>query len=212
MNKITLDEIKALISKATIDPISDDKFLHQVWIDNTCARRPYYKFNQLLAKYTQPELIVELGIDRGYSCGHFAFGCPTAKIYGIDVHKDEEYPSKVCREVERNFPNFKYLRGWTWDKVADIAALNKPIDILFIDSWHEYDYLAKDWNDYHKMLRKGSLVIVDDLHMSGLGNVFDKIPGEKFVDRTMNPAVPFGIVIYDGTELILPYVKREYMP
>jgi hypothetical protein len=179
---------------------------------NSHYRRPYYKLCHLISKTYQPNVIVELGIDEGDCCGHWAFGCPTTQVYGIDVHKDWDWPSKCCQKIEQNFSNFHYLRGWTWDRLKDIVALNKPIDVLYIDSWHEADYLIRDWNDYHKLLRKGSLVLVDDLQMSGLGNVFEKFPGEKFVDISMNSACPIGIMIYNGTSLDLPFNKRDFMP
>jgi predicted O-methyltransferase YrrM len=162
-----------------------------------------------LTKTYEPELVVELGIDEGDNVAHFANGCSKSKIYGIDVHKDWEYPSTRCKTVEKTFPNFTYLRGWTWDKLHDIERLGKPIDILFIDSWHEPDYLIRDWNDFHKLLRPGSLVMVDDLHDNRLYEIFEKFPGERILDRSMG--TDMGILIYDGSKCILPYTKQDYM-
>jgi len=176
---------------------------------NSHYRRKYYHYAYLFAKKFQPEVVVELGIDEGDCCGHWAAGNPTTQVYGIDVHKDSERPSELCREVERNFPNFHYLRGWTWDRVKDIKALNKPVDVLFIDSWHTLDYLARDWNDYHVFLKKGSVVLVDDLNM-GLMPVFEKLPGQKFVDNTL--AISIGIAVYDGSPCVIPFQKQDFMP
>lgn len=222
MKPFSLSEIKSLIETAKSitkvgHPALDWRYDNEGEdIDgrgrrNSHYRRPYYKLCYLISQIYKPEIVVELGIDEGDCCGHWAFGCPTTNVYGIDIHKDWEWPSKSCLRIEQALNNFKYLRGWTWDKLKDITALNKPIDILYIDSWHEQDYLIRDWNDYHGLLREGSLVLVDDLHMAGLGNIFEKLPGEKFVDATMNSACPFGIMIYNGTRLNLPFNKRDFM-
>ncbi len=218
MLPITIDEMKDLMAQARALTKSGHPFLDAFWETegadgrNACYRRPYYRFNQLLAHRTKPELIVELGIDEGVSCGHFAFGCPTAKVIGVDIHKDGEAPSVKCRNVAAAFPNFNYVRAWTWDGLKTIKALNKPIDILFIDSWHEFDYFARDWNDYSPLLRVGSLVLVDDLQMPEISTGFNQLPGEKYVDHTMNQAVPMGVMIYDGKDVKLTYKHRDFMP
>lgn len=214
MKPVLMSDIKTLIKQAVDATSSGHPFLDQRWLSNegrnSHYRRQYYRFCQALSRTYQPEVVVELGIDEGDCVAHFASGCPQTKVYGIDVHKDSEAPSRRCKEVEYMFPNFSYWRGWTWDRLKDVAALNKPIDILFIDSWHTDHYLIRDWNDYHIHLKKGSIVLVDDLLMPGIGNVFDKLPGERLRDSSMT--TDMGIMIYDGTRLDLPYVKQDYMP
>jgi cephalosporin hydroxylase len=217
---MTLNDIRNLIKEAQTIKTSGHSFLDQRWqfeganIDgkgprNKDYRRQYYRFNQLLTKTYKPELVVELGIDEGDSVAHFASGNPTTQVIGVDVHKDWEYPATRCKQIETFFPNFKYMRGWTWEMVKHVKALNKPIDILFIDSWHEPDYLIRDWNDYHKLCKKGSLIMVDDFFDHRLVKVFEQFPGEKFIDRSLNSEI--GFMIYDGTPFDMPYQKQDYM-
>ena len=213
-----MKNIKALIEKAKTMTNSGHPHLDRRWTSegpdgrNKHYRRPYYRFCMELARAIKPNVVVELGIDESDCSGHFAFGCPTAAVYGVDVHKDGEEPSLRCRETEKQFPNFKYLRGWTWDKLETLKSLNITIDILFIDSWHEYDYFAKDWNDYTQLITNKSIILVDDLHMTGIGNAFNKIPGNKYIDKSMNPAVPFGILLEPDVGFRFEHKKMEYMP
>jgi hypothetical protein len=212
MNDISLDEIKGFIEYAKSATTSAHPYLDGRWEREPKARRPYYRFCQALSKWLKPKLIVELGIDEGDCCGHWAHGSPGTQVLGVDVHKDGEYPSERCRDVEKQFSNFKYLRGWTWDRVGDVAKHGK-IDILMIDSWHEPDYLIKDWVDYAPLLADTNIVIIDDLQIGGLGNVLEAIPSKfTYIDRTMNPACPYGIAVNADKAFTLPYAKRQYMP
>lgn len=213
----------ALIEKAKNMTSSGHQMLDARWesegIDkrNSHYRRPYYRFCQELVKTTKPGLVVELGIDEGDCSGHFASGNSKTTVLGVDVHKDNEYPSQRCRMMETQFPNFKYLRGWTWDRLEDVKKF-PPIDILYIDSWHSYDYFSKDWNDYAPLLNNYSIVLVDDLYSSddelgGPLKAWNQIQAEwKYIDHTMNPAVPFGIMINPNKNFKLKYTKQSYMP
>jgi len=182
---------------------------------NACYRRSYYRFCMLLARLVRPGLIVELGIDEGDCCGHWAFGAPEATVLGVDVHKDGEAPSIMARSVAANFSNFQYHRNWTWQAIRDLGPWIKErggIDILFIDSWHEYDYLARDWNDWSPYLKEDGIVLVDDLQMGGIAQGFMSLPGEKITDSTMNPAVPLGVMLRRGEALPpLPFAQRDFM-
>jgi hypothetical protein len=222
MRHITKAEFDLLTENAVKATTSGHPFLDSRWFgvgendENKYFRCPYYRFAKELAKLTEAKFIVELGINGGHCCAHWADSSPSTTVIGVDIHKDSERPAIMCREVETVFPNFKYLRGWTWDRVKDVAAMDRKIDILFIDSWHEYHYLARDWNDYMPMLHDKSIVLIDDLHMGGVWhgwNELTKIYKNHFADSAvMNPACPIGLINYDGKPTILPYEKQAYMP
>lgn len=179
---------------------------------NHCYRRTYYRFCQELVRALKPALVVELGIDEGDCSGHFANGCPDTLVIGVDVHKDDERPSNRCRYIQSNFSNFKYLRGWTWDKVNEVASHGK-IDILFIDSWHEYEYMAKDWNDYAPLLADNAIVLVDDLPMKPVKRAFDEIPAEfVMIDDTMSQVNVIGILMGVDKNFKFNFEKQAYMP
>lgn len=201
----------ALSATSSGHPFLDDRWL----IDgnrNECYRRPYYRLCQEMVRRLQPKLVVELGIDEGDCCGHSASGDPNATVLGVDIHKDWESPSERCRLVERQFPNFKYLRGWTWEKVGEVKSYG-PIDILFIDSWHEYDYFARDWNDYAPLCAAHNIVMVDDLQFGGVGTAYSTIPCRYKADfLDLNPGSYFGIMIDVDRDFKFNYDKRDYMP
>jgi predicted O-methyltransferase YrrM len=212
MQALTIEKFQQLVEDAKTRTSSGHPFLDERW--RTCpeARRPYYRLCQQIAQFTKPKLIVELGIDQGDCCAHWASGNPTTQVLGVDVHKDSEAPSLQCRRAEATFSNFKYLRGWTWDKVDEVRAYG-PIDILYIDSWHEYDYMAKDWNDYAPLLADNHIVLVDDLQFGQISHAFNEIPAkERYIDRTMNEPCPFGILLGVDKNYRFKHAKRDFMP
>ena len=221
MTQVTISQIQALIEEAKALSESGHSFLDRRWREdgpdgrNHCYRRDYYRFCMLLARQVKPKLIVELGIDEGDCCGHWAFGAPKATVIGVDVHKDVEAPSIIARSVESTFANFKYHRAWSWEAVRTLSSEIKSlggIDILYIDSWHEYDYFARDWNDWSPLLNEHALVLVDDLQLGDIARGFTSLPGKKLSDSTMNPAVPLGIMIRSGEKLnALPFKQRDFM-
>jgi hypothetical protein len=109
-------------------------------------------------------------------------------------------------EVAQHYVNMFYFQGWTWDKVPEVRALGKKIDILFIDSWHQYEYAMRDWNDYKPLLNIPALVICDDIMggdgpvIAGMLDFWNEISAgyEAFLDATGHPGVPQGFLKWTG--------------
>jgi predicted O-methyltransferase YrrM len=78
------------------------------------------------------------------------------------------------------------------------------IDVLFIDSWHEYNQAKKDWEAYRPLLEKGALVICDDILKgtpgSGIDNMekfWDEMDYNKFLNTNLHKGYPMGFFIYE---------------
>ena len=106
-------------------------------------------------------------------------------------------------QASNRYGNLVYLQGWTWDMQPAIAKLNKPIDILFIDSWHDYEHAMRDWKDYEPLLADTSLIICDDIIggygavISGMMDFWDDLPGEKYLDmNNLHPGSNMGFIKY----------------
>ncbi len=135
--------------------------------------QPYYKMFWLIAKAFKPKFSVELGTYRAVAAGHLAVGNPDGIVYTIDWHRDsvDKVHQKCAITMGAHYGNLSYLNGCSWDshivqQVAKMAATH-PIDILFIDAWHRYDYAMREWNIYRPMLADEALVICDDIRDEG---------------------------------------------
>jgi len=153
---------------------------------------PYYRFFHHLARELEPNLVLELGTYQGTAAAHFAFAMLQSSgiVITVDHHSDlgdDDNQMKVL-EAQDTFPNILYYQGWT---TPELAADNKGkhalgdvgdvyqrvenfteyykqgVDILFIDSWHCYEYAKTDWEAYRPLLASPALVICDDIQAGG---------------------------------------------
>ncbi len=191
---------------------------------------PYYRFFYHLAKWLQPEIVLELGSYQGTAAAHFAGGYAGAKVITVDHHTDpgDEFNKRRMLHCCAEFLNIEYLQGWSTHELAesnegkhalgdaptaypDIIELtlkqDKKIDILFIDSWHKYEYAIVDYHIYSQFLSKGALVICDDitdgegddLPISGMIRFWDEMPEPKFLNDNLhgNSNTMMGFIKYE---------------
>jgi predicted O-methyltransferase YrrM len=192
--------------------------------DANGAEWPYYRFFYHLAKMLQPELVVELGGYQGTAAAHFAKGLEDAKgtVITIDHHSDpgDELNKEKMLLAQNACYNLTYLQGWTCDKTAVLqqgqhALGDRPsvfqlmdfepncIDILFIDSWHHYQYAMADWEAYKPLLKSPALVICDDIQdgsdpqapIYDMMRFWRQMPDPKFLDANLHPGTNMGFVL-----------------
>ena len=103
-----------------------------------------------LVEYKKPEVIVELGVDYGFSS--FAFALPNiGKVYGIDHFKGDEHAGRrdtrqqVEEEMKKlNIENLVLIQS---DFTEAAQSWDKKIDILHIDGVHHYVTVKKNLRD-----------------------------------------------------------------
>lgn len=131
----------------------------------------YYRLFYHLAKLSKPAFVVELGTWRGFASAHFAAGNPDGTVIAVDIHKDDKFAQQRVMQICNDIPNMNYINEWTWDAVPSVKAFGLPIDILFIDAWHNYEYAMREWKLYEPLLAKDALVICDDIFDDGISMV-----------------------------------------
>ena len=207
MKSFTLSDIRNLITQALLEQPTGD-----LWLDSRYAEQkfvqgltmPYYKLFYLLAQALKPELVVELGSFQATGAAHFALGNPASTVLTIDIHRDDQEAKQRTIEAAHRIPNLRYCQAWTWDApnvdwVKEI--LKQPISILYIDAWHEYQYIKREWDLYSPLLANPALVICDDItadfNFEGMGRFWDELPGEKFLfDQGLHGHIPMGFLRY----------------
>ena len=227
MKDFDFGKLKSLASQ--FDPLpSDNSFLNARydWQKNdNGVEWPYYRFFYHLAQMLQPGLVVELGGYQGTAAAHFAAGWPEGTVITIDHHTDPGDDANKAKMLEacQRYPNIKYFQGWTTDTLAtenrgkhslgdagsayqDVMAYileeRTSIDILFIDSWHVYEYASADWIAYSPLLSETALVICDDIldegapgsPISGMRRFWDELPEPKFLNTNLHPGSRMGFV------------------
>lgn len=223
--KFKLEEVKELVEATVKNPTPEiNEFLDARWNSDHCKQFPYYRLFFHLTQRFKPEYVVELGGWRGDAASHFAAGNNSTVVITIDHHTDpgDEFHQIAMRECCEKYNNLRYIQGWTCTETYKMEKdkHSKPgqdaypkllyylndmarIDILFIDSWHQYDYVKRDWEAYKPLLKKPTLVIFDDLlegdgpAIGGMRRFWDELEGEKFLNGGLHPGYPMGILKYE---------------
>lgn len=207
MNNFTLDDIRRLVDESLLEvptgnPWLDSRYDEQVGIIG--HTNPYYRLFYRIAQMLKPEFVVELGSWRGDASAHFALGNPDSTVIAIDIHKDNDVAGMAkLQEAVNLLPNLTWLQAWSWDAVETIKAIDKKIDILFIDAWHDYKYVKREWELYSPLLADVALVICDDItagyNFEGMIDFWNELDYEKFLDNRVHVSIPMGFVRYVAT-------------
>lgn len=143
-----------------------------------------------LVKYLQPEVIVDLGVDEGYSSFCFA-AYNVGDVYGIDSFTGDTQTGakytlpkvvKLQYYVKENYDinNVYFIPGLFEDVLGE---WKKEIDILHIDGFHSEEAVKNDYEKWTKFCHSNSIIMFHDVlsHKETVGNFFINLPGYKIL-------------------------------
>jgi len=175
-----------------------------------------------LVKKMKPSVIVDLGVDYGFST--FAFATPQiGKVYGIDWFEGdklagwrntENHILELLKILKERFGinNVEIIKG-DFSEIAKEWKL--PIDILHIDGSHKYEDVKKDYETWSKFVKKDGVILFHDVHITaefinpksikefGVERFFDEIdlPKFKFLHS-------FGLGVVSKNKKIINNIKK----
>lgn len=137
----------------------------------------YYQWLACLVKLLKPKQIVELGPAAGISTIMMATQMPKdGKLYSVDIDRDLAW-----KWMKNDYPQVVKILGDDLDPQiwgADIEKL-PDTDLWFMDTLHTKDQLEKEIKLYSKFWKKGTVVVLDDIRMEGLWDVWQSLPYDK---------------------------------
>lgn len=123
----------------------------------TCTLYNIFMFE--LVKMLGPRLCVETGTDRGRAAAHMAMGSSHARVVSIDI--DAACSAQLQAMA---FPN---AEAWTMQSVDAAARFEAgSIDLLFLDSLHERQYLQRELAAFMPKLSPGAIILLDDINLN----------------------------------------------
>lgn len=137
---------------------------------------PYYRFLKHLAAEMQPQLSVVLGVCGGGCCLHLAQGHAKGRVIGIDLVND--YPEQVTY-IKQNHANFTFWLGDSVEAAFEIFKGFGYVNLLFIDTTHEYEQTMREYDTWRQYLSKNAAVCLDDLFRPGMDRVWNELPEPK---------------------------------
>lgn len=171
----------------------------------TTAWTDHVIFTQWLVNRINPKVIVDLGVDYGYSS--FSFAIPQiGHVYGIDCFEGD-YNTGIrntldsVNESKKNLEldNITFIKGY-FDEIAKVW--DKPIDILHIDGSHTYEAVKNDYKTWSKFLNDDGIILFHDTMVEdenfGVKKFFEEIDLPK-----VNFTCSFGLgVVSKNIDLI----------
>jgi len=147
----------------------------------------YYRWLRSAVEEFEPKNILELGTNTGAS----AIALYSAKASYCDlVTVDIQDVARCLPEEMFKHPNFCQVIA---DDVAPgvvestigtanpmlVKRFHGSVDFLFIDTDHRADHLRKELDIYLKWLAPGALVVLDDININDMREVWDSLPFVK---------------------------------
>jgi cephalosporin hydroxylase len=162
--------------------------------DRGCNR--YYQWLACLVKLLRPKQVVELGAAAGISTMMMLSELPKDSLL-ISVDID---PNLAWKWMDKEYPQLVKILGddldpsiWTKDLYPPVRGVDlAQTDIWFIDSLHTAEQLQKELDLYQQFWKKGTVVVLDDINVPGIREIWDSLPYDKCETTIPNHYTGFG--------------------
>ena len=138
-----------------------------------------------LVEYLRPAVVVELGVDYGFSA--FAFALPSiGTVYGIDWFQGDKYAGlrtthdQVLRDRENLGLHNLVIINAEFSEAA--RSWDQPIDVLHIDGDHDYASVKQDFESWARFVKDDGVILMHDTisFPDDVGRFFEEIALPKF--------------------------------
>ena len=178
----------------------------------TTAWTNHIVFAQWIVNKINPKVIVDLGVDYGYST--FSFAIPQiGHVYGIDSFEGDYNTGirdtiEIANENKKSLEldNITFIKGY-FDEIAKVW--DKPIDILHIDGFHSYEAVKNDYETWSKFLNDDGVILFHDTIVEdksfGVKKFFEEIDLPK-----VNFTCSFGLGVVSKNKEIIEEISKFF--
>lgn len=118
-----------------------------------------------LAKFQQPETILEIGTSLGISASYIAAGAPKSSFATIEGSPAIAAFAKETFQYLQ-LPNIRLLEGKAQDLLPAYLRSIPGLDFIFIDAHHSEEATLSFFHLLQKSLHTQSILVVGDIHWS----------------------------------------------
>lgn len=123
----------------------------------------YYRFIFELVKCHRPARILEIGIDKAGSTMSLAAANPSGQVVSMDISR--EACENAGRTAQAHGLQNLTIRCQNSLELGFESSWPK-IDLLFLDSWHSFDQVYREYVMYRKVVNPGGIILFDDIRYS----------------------------------------------
>lgn len=159
---ITLGDIQELADSLLIEPDRRPPLLRRLQ-DEPTSKGLYYRFLWAFTAKFKPPYIVEIGTRYGRSAAQMGLGSPSSKIVSVEID-----PLRAARARGLKIPNVEVITGNSVypNTVKQVMDRVPWIDVLFIDSNHEYKTVLSELNVYSPYVALNGIMLFDDIALN----------------------------------------------
>jgi cephalosporin hydroxylase len=122
----------------------------------------YYVYLAKMVRHLKPKKVVELGTDIGRSALFMMTQLPVnSKLYTVEVGLHDA----IDLTPFKNDPRLVIVKGNDLDS-AVLAKVGKDIDLLFMDTSHEYAQSVLEIQEYLPRMSPRGIIVMDDIHLN----------------------------------------------
>lgn len=153
--------------------------MEQDWIEEiSSAWKGHRKFAEWLVKRLQPKILVELGVDYGYSTCVFGKVLKDnnieGKLIGVDHFKGDQYTSyrdtyDLVVERIKDHELSSQITLVKKDFAEYSTEFTDTIDILHIDGLHTYTAVKNDYKNWSKFVGEKGIILFHDVCVPQFG-------------------------------------------
>lgn len=205
--------IEDILEVKTEKSLNIQNLIQEVGSKNNFNWREHIDFAKWIVKRKNAKVIVDLGVDYGYST--FSFGIPKiGKVYGIDSfegdgHAGERNTYDYVMEMQKKlgFDHITFIKGY-FDEIAKIW--DKKIDVLHIDGFHTYEAVKNDYETWSKFLNDDGIILMHDTCVDSLGFGVKRFFGEIDLPK-LNFSVSHGLGVVSKDVELLKEIYEEFV-
>jgi hypothetical protein len=123
----------------------------------------------------KPLIGIEIGTGYGCNAIHILHKLNIKRLYCIDpllpytdgdgtFKTNSAIKSEQTRRMLSLYDNITFIRKSSSEAVNDIRGLNEPIDFVYIDGNHTYEYAIADMQNYYPLLRQNGILAGHDIN------------------------------------------------
>lgn len=160
-----------------IEKLLQDNPSFHVWSDGSAAN---FGVSDRVVKYIYGKLKPgDVTLETGSGKSTFAFLLAECKHTAIAPDPGEELRIRDYCRANQIVPDFTFIANSSAE-VLPLLVNNIPaLDFVFIDGAHRYPYAEIDYHFTEKKLRTGGYMVVDDIHLPSVRNLYVFLKNEK---------------------------------
>jgi len=155
----------------------------------------YGKLLYRMVQFYECKSILELGTSLGISTAYLALANTQSLVYTL------EGDPNIAEEAEFNFnelglQNIRVVKGNFDDTLLSVLAVQKQVDLVFIDGNHSQEPTVKYFNQLLPFIHNNTIIIFDDIHWSkSMENAWEEIKNHEQVTLSIDLFF-IGIIIF----------------